>query len=71
MKLKGGILVSPCPYVHLSVCGQNPVCSVSSTILARPISYLHTLSSNFRRCVVCEIFIKIKKIEVLANSLNL
>ena len=53
-KLKG-ILVSPCPSVHqsvrLSVCGQNRVCSVSSTILNGSISYLHILSSNFRRCV--------------------
>ena len=32
-KLKGGILVSPCPSVRLSVCGQNHVRSVSSTIL--------------------------------------
>ena len=36
-KLKGGILFSPCPSAHpsisLSVCGQNRVRSVSSTIL--------------------------------------
>ena len=50
---KGDILVSPCPSVHLSVCGQNHVRSVSSTILVGPISYLHILSSNFRRCVAC------------------
>ena len=48
---KGGILVSPCPSVRLSVCGQNRVRSVSSTILIGSISYLHILSSNFRRCV--------------------
>ena len=40
-KLKGGILVSPCPSVcpsvRLSVCGQNPVRSVSSIIFARSI----------------------------------
>ena len=30
---KGGILVSPCPSVRLSLCGQNHVSSVSSTIL--------------------------------------
>ena len=47
-----GILVSPCPS------GQNCVCSVSSTILARSISYLHTLSSNLRRCVTCKVFSK-------------
>ena len=33
----------------LSVCGQNGVRSVSSTIFIGSISYLHILSSNFRR----------------------
>ena len=58
---KGGILVSPCPSVRLSVCGQNRVRSVSSTILIGSISYLHILSSNFRRCVACNARFKIKK----------
>ena len=52
-KLKGGILVSPCPSrlsARLSVC---IVSTVSFTILAGSISYLHILSSNFRRCVAC------------------
>ena len=52
LKLKGGytgFTLSVC----LSVCGQNHVRSVSSTILVRSISYLHNLSSNFRRCVPC------------------
>ena len=40
----------------LPICGQNRVHSVSSTILARSISYLHILWSNFRRCVVCKFF---------------
>ena len=40
----------------LSICGKNCVRSVSSTIL---ISYLHMLSSNFRRCVVCKVCFKI------------
>ena len=62
-KLKGGILVSPCPSVCPSVCGQNRVRSVSSTILARSISYLHILSSNLRRCITCDFFFF--KIEVL------
>ena len=52
------ILVSPClsvrPSVHLSVCGQNGVCSVSSTIFARSISYSHILLSDFGRCVKCK-----------------
>ena len=47
-KLEGGILVSPCPSVRPSVCPS-----------ARSISYLHSLSSNFRRCVACEVFFKI------------
>ena len=37
--------------VRLSVCGQNRVRSVSSTILIGSISYLHILSSNFRNFV--------------------
>ena len=46
---------------------------VSSTILSGSISYLHTVSSNFRRCVTCHFyfFFKIKKFEILANSLHL
>ena len=63
---KGGILVSPCPSVRLSVSGQNHVRSVSSTILIRSIAYMHILSSNFRRCVACNDCFKI-----MANSLNL
>ena len=43
--------------VRLSICGQNRVCSVSSTILVGSISYLHILSSNFRRCVTCQVFL--------------
>ena len=37
--------------VRLSVCGQNRVRSVSSTILIGSISYLHIFSSNLRRCL--------------------
>ena len=47
--------------VRLSVCGQHRVRSVSSTILIRSISYLHILSSNFRRCVACNAHFEIKK----------
>ena len=45
--------------VRLSVCGQNRVRSVSSTILVGSISYLHILSSNLRRCVACNVCFKI------------
>ena len=61
-KLKGGytgFTSSVCP----SVCGQNHVCSVSSTILAGSISYLHILSNNFKRCVACKGYCKIPKFE--------
>ena len=65
---KGGILVSPCPSVRpsvrLSVCGQNRVRSVSSTILIGSISYLHILLSNFRRCVACNARFNIQKFEI-------
>ena len=57
--------------VRLSICGQNRVRSVSSTILVRSILYLHILSSNFRRCAACKVCVKIQKFEILVNSLNL
>ena len=71
-KLKGGytgntlsVCPSVCPSVRpsvrLSVCGQNRVRSVSSTILIGSISYLHILSSNQRRCVTCNASFKILK----------
>ena len=47
--------------VQLSVCGQNRVRSVSSAILIGSILYLYILSSNFRRCVVCNGCFKIQK----------
>ena len=56
---------------RLSICGRNGVRHVSSTILIAPISYLHILSSNFRRCVACIVCFTIKKFKILANSLNL
>ena len=55
-----------CPSLRPSVCGQNRVRSVSSTILARSISYLHILSSNFRRCVACKGYCKIPNFDCLA-----
>ena len=65
------VCLSVHPFVHLSICGQNHVRSVSSTILVGSISYLHILSNNFRRCVTCNVCVKIQKFEILANSLNL
>ena len=70
-KLKGGYTVftlSVCPSVRLSVCGQNGVRSVSSTILTGSISYLHILSSNFRRCFAFKACCKIQTFNILANS---
>ena len=57
--------------VPLSVCGQNLVRSVSSTIPGRSISYLYILSTNFRRCVACWVLWKILKFEFFAISSNL
>ena len=53
------VRLSVCPSARLSVCGQNRVRSVSSTILIGSISYLHILSSNLRRCVACNARFKI------------
>ena len=61
-KLKGGYTG-----ITLSVCPQNRVHSVSSTILIGSISYLHILASNVRRCVACNAHFKIHKFEILAN----
>ena len=61
-EVKGCILVSFCPSVCPPVhpfCRPNRVCSVSSTMLAGLI-----LSTNFRRCVVFQVFL-ILKFEVL------
>ena len=55
----------------MSICGQNRVRSVSSTILIGSISYFHILSNNFRRCVTCKGCFKIQNFEILANSLDL
>ena len=63
--------ISICPSVCVSVCGQNHVCSVSSTILARSILYLHILSTNFRRCVALWVLLKTLKFEFLLIALNL
>ena len=44
---------SPKTYVCPSVCPASSVRSVAPTVLVGSISYLHILSSNFRRCVAC------------------
>ena len=41
------------PSTRLSVCPASRVRSVAPTVLVGSISYLHILSSNFRRCVAC------------------
>ena len=56
-----GFTLSVCPSVRVSVCGQNLVRSVSSTILAGSISYLHILSTNFRKRIACQVLWKIPK----------
>ena len=62
-----GFTLSICLSVRLSVCGQNHVRNVSSTILAGSMPCLDILSSNFKRCVLCITFFTIKLFEVLAN----
>ena len=52
------VCLSVHPSVRLSICEQNRVCSASSTILTGSISHLHILSSNFRRCVGCNVCLK-------------
>ena len=64
---KGYCNISVCP----PVCGQNRVRSVSYTILVGSISYLHILSSNFRRYVACKGYCNIAKFKILANFWNL
>ena len=46
----------PRPY---RVCPPSYVRSVAPTVLVGSISYLHILSSNFRRCVPCQVSCKI------------
>ena len=59
LRWSGGIIEMICFHLvlvftlSLSVCGHNRVRSVSSTIPVGSISYLHILSSNLRRCVLC------------------
>ena len=63
-----GFTFSACPSVCLSIClslclsvDKNHVRSVSSTIPARSISYLHIISTKFRRCF--EFFFKFQNVE--------
>ena len=57
------VIIAP---LHRNVCGQNRVRSVTSTILTGSISYLHTLSSNFR-CVRCKVFLQNSKIWIFGK----
>ena len=54
------------PSVRLSVRPASCVRSVAPTVLVGSISYLYILSSNFRRCVECNVFCKISRFEFLA-----
>ena len=56
-----GFTLSVCPSVR-------PLCIFYNT---RRIQFIFTHLINFRRCVACNDFFKIKKIEVWANSWNL
>ena len=57
--------------VRPSICGRNRVRSITCTILATSISYLHILLSNFGWCVPCNDFWKIPKFEFLTNFSNM
>ena len=57
--------------VRPSVRPASRVRSVAPTVLVGSISYLHILSSNFRRCVVCKFFGKISKFKFFAIFQNL
>ena len=67
---RGGILVSPCPSVGPSVCPS--VDRIVSALYLQQYSLdpFHICTSNFRRCAACNVCLKIKKFEILANSLN-
>ena len=54
------------PSVRRSVRPASPVRSVAHTVLVGSVSYLCILSSNFRRCVACNVSCKISKFEFLA-----
>ena len=58
-----GILVSPCP----SACGQNSFRAVLFTILAGYILYLHSLATNFSRCVAYWDFFNSSRIFLLRD----
>ena len=70
-KLLGGILVSLRPSVRPSVRPVSCVHSVAPTVLVGLISYSYIISSNFRRCVACNVSCKISKFEFLAIFSNL
>ena len=60
---KEGILVSPCPSVRPSICGQNLVRSVSSTILIGSISCLQYYQATSEG-VSCVMFVfKLKNLK--------
>ena len=63
----GGLLVSLRP----SVRPASRVSSVVPAVLVGSVSYLYILSSNFRRCVTCEVSCKNKKFEFFAFFFNL
>ena len=69
--MHASICPSICPSIRPSLCGQNHVWSISSTILARPISYLHTLSSNFSGCVASKVLLQNSNIWICGKFFNI
>ena len=64
-----GFTLSSCP----SLCLWTESCPLCIFNKTRRIHFIFALilSSNFRRCVTCKVCFKIRKSEILANSLNL
>ena len=67
----GGLLVSPCPSIHLSIHRWTelcPFCSFHNTILLHFI-FLHILSANFRKCAGCWVLQKNVKFEFFSSAM--
>ena len=71
----GGYYIGFTPSIRPSVCPcvrpASRVRSVAPTVLVGSIWYLHILSSNFSKCVMCKVSCKIGKFEFLAIFQNL
>ena len=67
LSVRRPICNSFCTLVCLSIYKQNHVYSLSSTKLARSISFLCMLSINFRRCVILTFWTKFQNLNFCKN----